>query len=90
MLIDFDGDGNEELLCVCNTKDKIPADQWDKHGTNASSKYMVYSWNGSSAVKPVEDEVPFIFTQNDSRNFRASAAHSFSKRKVLFSMDEQW
>lgn len=69
MLIDFDGDGNEELLCVCNTKDKIPADQWDKHGTNASSKYMVYSWNGSSAVKLVEDEVPFIFTQNDSRNF---------------------
>ena len=69
MLIDFDGDGNEELLCVCNTKDKIPADQWGKHGTNASSKYMVYAWNGSSAVKLVEDEVPFIFTQNDSRNF---------------------
>lgn len=69
MLIDFDGDGNEELLCVCNTKDKIPADQWDKHGTNASSKYMVYSWNGSSAVKLVEKEVPFIGSQNDSRNF---------------------
>ena len=30
---------------------------------------MLYSWNGSSAVKLVEDEVPFIFTQNDSRNF---------------------
>ncbi len=69
MLIDFDGDGNEELLCVPDAKDQFRADQWDKHGTNASGKYMVYSWNGSSAVKLVEDQVPFIFTQNDSRNF---------------------
>ena len=85
MLIDFDGDGNEELLCVCNTKEKIPADQWDKHGTNASSKYMVYAWNGYSAVKLVEDEVPFIFTQNDSRNFpRSLEILSRDGKKYLF------
>ena len=69
MLIDFDGDGNDELLCVCNTKDKIPEDQWGGYGTNASSKYLVYSWNGFSAVKLVEKEVAFSYTQNDSRHF---------------------
>ena len=38
MLIDFDGDGNEELLCVCNTKEK------NAKGTNKHSTYMVYHW----------------------------------------------
>ena len=32
MLIDFDGDGNEELLCVCNTKEKN-AKGTNKHST---------------------------------------------------------
>ena len=43
MLIDFDGNGNEELLCVCNTKEK------NAKGTNKHSTYMVYHWDGSKA-----------------------------------------
>lgn len=48
LLIDFDGDGNDELLCVCNTKEKNPK------GTNKRSTYMVYQWDGNNANRIVE------------------------------------
>ena len=64
MLIDFDGDGNEELLCVCNTKEK------NAKGTNKHSTYMVYHWDGSKANCIAQHEVISPFSQNDPDYFK--------------------
>lgn len=64
MLIDFDGDGNEELLCVCNTKEQ------NKAKTNKHSTYMVYHWDGSKANCIVQHEVINPFFQNDPDYFK--------------------
>ena len=64
MLIDFDGDGNEELLCVCNTKEK------NAKGTNKHSTYMVYHWDRSKANCIAQHEVISPFSQNDPDYFK--------------------
>lgn len=78
-LIDFNGDGNEELLLISRNKS-------DYHDTDASPRYVteVFAWNNEAVVKIYEGNTASTYFDDTKRDVFYILQKKDSKTKLCF------